>query len=183
MTKFEFLSVLISIVLGLGMTQLLSNLHRLVQARQRVRLYWLPLAWAALIFVSQVEWWWAMIDVEETAETWTFFYFLFMLLSPVVLYLAAAFALPTVEAGHSYDLRAYYYDTRQWFFGALALQVTFDAIRRAIQAGTVADFGALSNAVTAVVLGVLTVTRREWYHALVTFAVSALFLVFLISEL
>jgi len=33
------------------------------------------------------------------------FYFLFVLLSPVSLYLAAAFALPEIEPGEQYDLR------------------------------------------------------------------------------
>ena len=44
MTPFEHLAVLISIVLGLGLTQLLLSAHRLVQARGRVRFYWLRTA-------------------------------------------------------------------------------------------------------------------------------------------
>jgi hypothetical protein len=38
--------VLVSIVVGLGLTDLLGNFRRLVHARERVRWDGLPLAWA-----------------------------------------------------------------------------------------------------------------------------------------
>jgi len=56
MTPFEYLSVLISIILGLGLTHLLSAVRELIQKRAQVRFYWLALIWAALIFMAQVQW-------------------------------------------------------------------------------------------------------------------------------
>lgn len=41
MTPFEYLSVLISIILGLGLAHLLSAVRELIQRRARVRFYWL----------------------------------------------------------------------------------------------------------------------------------------------
>lgn len=38
-SPFEHISVLVSIILGLGITQLLMSAHRLVQARDRVKPY------------------------------------------------------------------------------------------------------------------------------------------------
>jgi len=179
-SPFEHISVLISIILGLGITQLLIGLHRLVQARERVKTYWLSLLWAALIFIAQVEWWWSSYALRE--ETiWNFFYFLFVLLSPVSLYLAAAFALPDIEKGERYDLREYYYGSRGWFFGFVATGPVLDAIRRAIQAGTIVDYGAVSNAISAVLVGSLAVSRNARYHAVVTIVVALLFLSFILS--
>jgi hypothetical protein len=180
-TPFEHLAVLISIVLGLGLTQLLAAAHRLVQARDRVRPYWLPLLWAVLIFVTQIEWWWASFALRRET-VWNFFYFLFVLLSPVSLYLASASALPEVEPDREYDLRAYYYDNRRWFFVIVALSPALDAIRRGVQAGSWLDVGAASNAVSAVLVGSLAFTRRAWYHALVTLLVAGLFLSFIVSS-
>lgn len=180
MTPFEHLAVLISIILGLGLTQLLMGVYRLVQARDRVKLYWLPVLWAVLLFISQIEWWWASYGLRgETV--WNFFYFLFILLSPVSLFLAAAFVLPEVEPEKSYDLRTYYYDNRLWLFMVLALSPALDAIRRGVQAHSSTDFGATSNAISAVLLGSLAVTRRPLYHAIVTLFVAALFLFFIVS--
>ena len=180
MTPFEHLSVLISIVLGLGLTQLLTNVHRLVQAGRRVRLYWLPVLWTVLIFVSQIEWWWASFALRNDT-VWNFFYFLFLLLSPVSLYLAAAFVLPEIEADRTYDLRAYYYENRRWFFVMTAMSPALDAVRRAVQAGNPRDFGAVSNAVSALLLGTLAVSRRPWLHTVVTLSVAALFLYFIVD--
>lgn len=179
-SPFEHVSVPVSIILGLGITQLLMSLHRLVQARERVKPYWLPLLWAAVMFVAQVEWWWSSYAMRE--ETiWNFFYFLFVLLSPVTLYLAAAFVLPEIEKGERYDLKEYDYASRGWFFAFVAAGPVLDAIRRGIQAGSYTDFGAVSNAISAVMLGSPAVSRNERYHAAVTIAVTLLFLSFIVS--
>lgn len=180
MTPFEHLSVLISIVLGMGIAHLLWSVQRLVQARQRVRLYWLPLLWTALVFTIQVEWWWASFDFRQHMR-WNFFYFLFVLLSPVTLYLAAAFVLPDIEGERSYDLRDYYYRTRGWLFSVLALGTALDAARRGFQAGSFADFGAWSNGISALLVGSLGISRRAWYHALISLLLAAVFLDFIVT--
>lgn len=182
MTPFEHLAVLISIILGLGVTHLLMNVHRLVQARERVRVYWLPLLWAALIFTTQVEWWWASFGFRDETVEWNFFWFLFVLASPVTLFLAAAFVLPDARVGEDCDLRQYYYSNRAWFFGVVAAGPVLDGIRRGVQAGDATDFGAVANLVSAGLVASLAVSRRPAYHATVTLGVTALFLYFILSE-
>lgn len=182
MTPFEHLAVLISIIIGLGLTHLLASVHRLAQARARVRLHWLPLMWTVLLFVSQVEWWWASFQWREEVN-WNFFYFLFILISPVGLYLASAFVLPDVEPEVPYyDLGEYYFDTRGWFFGVLALNPAVDATRRALQSGSPWNEDALSNAVAAVLVVSLAFSRSVVYHTAVTLVVAALFLAFIVSS-
>jgi hypothetical protein len=131
-----------------------------------------------------VEWWWASFALRDDA-VWNFFYFLFVLLSPVSLYLAAAFALPEIEAGgggeQRYDLRAYYYGNRGWFFAVLAANPALDAVRRGLQAGTWRDVGAWSNLVAAALLVSLAVSRRPALHTAVTLVVAALFGFFIVS--
>ncbi len=182
MTPFEHLSVLISIVLGLGIGHLLTTVHELIQVRARVRIYWLPVLWAVLIFISLIEWWWASFGLRTTLK-WNFFYFLFVLLSPVSQYLAAAFVLPDdSEKGETIDLRRYYYDNSGPFFGILAVSPALDAVRRGIEAGSALDSGALSNGVAAVLLLSMAFWRKPWYHALITMIVAALFMSFIVSS-
>jgi hypothetical protein len=45
---------LISIVVGLGLTELLLNFHRLVRERRNVSWDPLPLAWALLLLVASI---------------------------------------------------------------------------------------------------------------------------------
>lgn len=183
MTPFEHLSVLISIVLGLGIAHLLNTVHELIQVRSRVRTYWLPLLWAVLIFISLIEWWWASFALRTTLK-WNFFYFLFVLISPVSQYLAAAFVLPDdTESGDGViDLRRYYYDNSAAFFGILAISPALDAIRRGIEAGSALNGGALSNGIAAVLLASMAFWKKPWYHAVITLVVAALFMSFIVSS-
>src|SRR5688572_9532030 len=181
MSAFEHLSVLISIVIGMGMAHLLIAIQRLVQARERVSGYWLTTLWTILIFTTLIEWWWASFAFRDR-QNWNFFYFLFILASPISLYLAAAFVLPWAEEGKTYDLREYYYSTRKFFFLLVAIGPVLDAIRRAGQAGSITDFGAVSNALSAVLVGSLAFSEKPWHHALVTLAVTGLFGMFIVSE-
>lgn len=181
MSPFEHLSVLISIVIGLGIARLLSSLQKLAQEHQQIRFYWLPLLWAALVFTIQVEWWWASFEYRQQVD-WNFFYFLFILLSPMCLYLAATFVLPDIKAGLSYDLKDYYFHTRGWLFSLIAVATALDAVRRGLQAGSLADFGTWSNAASSLLVGSLAIVRKEWYHALVSLLLAGVFLSFIISS-
>ncbi len=130
--EFEYLAVLLSIVLGLGVTQLLTGVGRLVQARGRVRAYWPTLVWVALLLLVHVQAWWAMFEMR-THGAWTFLKFLVVLLTPASLYLMAALVLPDVAestaGGNTLDLRAHYYAQTRWFYGAAALVVVVSLLR------------------------------------------------------
>ncbi|MEP6620237.1 MAG: hypothetical protein ABJE47_13020 [bacterium] len=183
MTPFEHLTVLVSIVIGLGIGHLLTTVHELVQVRSRVRFYWLPIVWFVLIFIGLVEWWWSIFALRTTVQ-WNFFYFLFLLMSPVTMYLAAAFVLPDdSERGHDViDLRAYYYENSAWLFGVFAVSPILDGIRRAVTAGSLRDTGAWSNLVSGILLGSMGVYKKAWYHTVITLIVGSLFLSFIVSS-
>jgi hypothetical protein len=180
MSPFEHLSVLISIIIGLGIARLLSRVALLVQARNRVQLYWLSLLWAGLVFTVQVEWWWASFEFRQQME-WNFFYFLFVLLSPVTLYLAATLVLPEIKDGESYSLRDHYLRTRTWLFMFLALSTALDAMRRAMQSG-IEDIGVWSNLLATGLIGSLAVVESQLYHAFVSLLLSGVFLYFIVSS-
>ncbi len=186
MTPFEHLAVLVSIVIGLAITQLLVSVHRLVQARARVRFYWLPLLWTAFLFVGQVEWWWSIWG-QRKAVSWNFFYFLFILLVPVALFLAAAFVLPDVStevaSREVCDLRDYYYRWRGWLFGAFALDPALDALRHGwAEARQWSDPAVWVNVLGAALIASLAFSRRPWYHGIVSATVGAIFFFFIVSQ-
>jgi ABC-type glucose/galactose transport system permease subunit len=55
MDAFSYLSVLLSIILGLAITQVLKGFRGLMQARARLRTYWPTVGWEILVFVFGVE--------------------------------------------------------------------------------------------------------------------------------
>lgn len=60
MDAFNYLSVMVSIVLGLGLTQLFAGIGNLVQIRRRVKLYWLHTFWVLLLIGLHLHMWWSL---------------------------------------------------------------------------------------------------------------------------
>src|SRR6187549_1253077 len=54
---FEFIVGLYAIIAGLGISLLVQSVGQLIEARQRVKLYWVHTVWIALIFVAHVSSW------------------------------------------------------------------------------------------------------------------------------
>jgi hypothetical protein len=179
-STFEHLSVLISIILGMGVTHLLANVHDLVQARRRVVVYWLPILWSVIIFIGLVQWWWVSFAMHQQ-EHWNFFYFLFLLLRPVTLYLTAAFVLPRPGRG-TCDLRAYYFDNRYWLFLLLATGNVLDGLRRYYEGQPMSDIEVWSNFVSAGLLGSLAISDDERWHAVIALLTAALFGTFIVTS-
>jgi hypothetical protein len=178
MTSFEYLSVLVSIILGLGLTHLLSAARDLIQRRAEIQFHWLPLLWAALILLAQIEWWWGLFEFRARTE-WNFFSFLFLLLSPVSMYLTAGIVLPQVEDGVR-DLKQYYFDSHRWLFSLAGLTNLLDATR-ALAAGV--DWGdprVWSNLAAVSIFAAMAMVRNQLFHIIVTLLLAMLFLVFVI---
>jgi len=135
MDQFSYLTVLISIILGLGITQLLSGLGRLLQARRNVRLYWPALAWVGILLVVHVQTWWAMFGLRSF-QNWTFVSFLLVLLQPIVLYLLSALVLPDPGSETALNLRDHYFAHARWFFILAVSLLAVSLLRDLVLAGS-----------------------------------------------
>ena len=71
MDPFSYLSVLISIVLGLGITNLLGGVATLMRGRSQVRPYWPLPIWLVTLFLMHVQTWWTMRRRCRTTATRT----------------------------------------------------------------------------------------------------------------
>lgn len=118
MDAFTHLSVLISIVLGLGITNLLMGLARIVQMRGRVTVYWPTIVWSLALLLVHVQTWWSMFGLRNV-ETWTFLAFSLTLMQPILLFFLSALVLPDFDRDEALDLRTNYYAQVRWFFGIL----------------------------------------------------------------
>jgi len=122
MDAFNYLSVLISLILGLAITQVLKGFRGLMQARSRLRGYWPSVLWAVLIMVIAVQTWWSMFGLR-LHDDWTFVEFSVVLLQTIVVYLLAALGLPDFFGDAPVDLREHYFGHRRWFFSLLAVLI------------------------------------------------------------
>ena len=72
MSTFEFISVLLSIVVGLGLTRLLSGVGRALEMRRKLRFYWVQGVWILNLGLLFVSFWWATLFGHADRETWLF---------------------------------------------------------------------------------------------------------------
>lgn len=165
MNKFEYLSVLVSIVIGLGISHLLSGAARLIQLRRRARLYLPTLAWMAILFLLNVQIWWVAFDRRRT-EDWNFFEFLLYLLIPVGVVVLSYLVLPDLGDEDEVDLRASYFENRGWFFGIFAAIPVISLVEETVRNGSVpTDLDALFRVVFTVLALAAARARSETFHA------------------
>ncbi len=124
MSLFEYLGLLISVVMGLGITHLLTGVSKVIQHRDTVRIYWVHIVWTANILLYIVVIWWGLFWWSKLPE-WSFFEFLFVTLYAITLFLLAALLYPW-DIPSDFDFREYFLENRVWFFGLQAIAWCID---------------------------------------------------------
>jgi hypothetical protein len=163
MDAYSYLSVLLSIVLGLSITQLLSGFAGMMRGRARITFYWpLPLQMLCL-FLINVQSWWAMFGLRNKTH-WTFGGFFIVLLQIVFTYLMSATITPDpVGEDGRMDQREFFFREKNWFFivslCALLSSLTKDFFVITGPPGAL-DIGAHGTFVTLVLIGLFT--RSDW---------------------
>jgi hypothetical protein len=168
MAAFEYLSVLISIILALGMTRVLGGVGEMLQARSHRRIYWVHAIWVINLFLYLVIAWWIFYRWRNQ-QPWTFYLFVFVLISPTVLYLASLLLFPREsDVDRASDYKTHYYANHRAFFILFGLFTPVDIVDSLLKG--VPHFLALGPAyfVSGVLYfaGLMTaaITRNQRYH-------------------
>ena len=157
MSLFEFLMVLVSIIIGLGIAEILRGVARLLRERDTIGHYWVHSVAVVFVFVALLQQWWEIWGVQGTPK-WTFFGLLMMLSGPVGLFLIAYLLFPQPIRGG--DLRKYYYGAMRPVWWLAVFTVTSATLFRPVIFGypliTVDNATSLLSFVGFVVLALST---------------------------
>ena len=124
MDEFSFLSVLISVILGLAVAEILQGFRGLLWSRTRIQIYWPVIGWAFLVLLVCFEYWWSMFRMR-THHDWTFQQFAIMGLQTTLIYMVAGLVFPDFLGEAIVDLKESFYAHRRWFFSlAVAIIAT-----------------------------------------------------------
>lgn len=93
MSPFEYAIILISIILGLGITTILTGVAELIKQTRLTTLFAPYIMWISLIFVIHIQEWWMSYELK-TVQVWTLHMLLFTLLPPINLYILAHLLFP-----------------------------------------------------------------------------------------
>ncbi|HXZ01265.1 MAG TPA: hypothetical protein VEI03_14805 [Stellaceae bacterium] len=171
--EFDHLSTLITIVLGLGITNLLTGTAVLIRTRSEATIYWPVTVWMGTLFLALVQNWWTMFALRQVTH-WNFVAFFIVLMQPVLLFLPTALIIPNPFGGLPVDLRADFYRHTRWFFACLAAEACASLAKDVMLYGKLPRAGNLAAHIGFLTFAAIGCwTRNERVHK--TGALLALF--------
>jgi hypothetical protein len=181
MEPFDYISLLTSIVIALGITRILTGVGKMLQLRQSIRPYWVHLIWVLNVLLWLLLNWWILYR-WRAYEGWTFFLFLFLLVSPTIAFLLSVLLVPEpLEEEH--NLREYYYDNHRWFFTLAALLPLIDAVDTLLKGWDHFVAQGPLYIITLLILFTMSAvgawTKSERYHAAYAFFFLAYIMAFI----
>ncbi len=105
MELFEFLMVLVSIIIGLAIAELLTGSARLLRQRSTVDFYWLHTLVILGVGLAMLQIWWESWHLRDVPAV-SFLHLCLLLASPVALFMMAHLLFP--EPGEPTRMREYY---------------------------------------------------------------------------
>jgi hypothetical protein len=130
MTPFEYVIVLISVILGLGITTILTGVAELIKHTKPVGVYTPYIIWIILIFVLHIQEWWISYQLKSI-EVWTLQFFLLIMLYPINLYILAHLLFPGSLSRDFSSKEFYLTYFPRLFLGAILL-VTLSVIQNIV---------------------------------------------------
>ncbi|TBR40478.1 MULTISPECIES: hypothetical protein [Dyella] len=128
---YPHIRVVLSIILGLGITKLLQGIALMIEQQRRHSWSWMHMAWVAWALISIVTFWWWEFRLVEVRH-WTFGTYLFVIGYCSLYYMVATLLFPINVADFgSYE--SYLIQRRRWFFGLIALITLMDLFDTALK--------------------------------------------------
>ena len=129
MEQFEYVMVLVSIIVALAITHLLmaiaETIHRIRGLGEPIKLDVVYGLWIGYVFIWLVSFWWWEFKFQETVVEWSLGLYFFIVAYAALLFLLATILGPYRMRGvaNGYD---YFMQGRKWFFGLLILMIPMD---------------------------------------------------------
>lgn len=124
MGVFEYIGVLISVIMGLAITHLAVGASKLIQNRDTARLCLPHALWTLNVLLYILMIWWSMFWWSGL-EDWSAFYYLGITLYAIVLFLMSAMLYP-YDMEKDIDIEAYFFKNRGWFFALMVVAWLLD---------------------------------------------------------
>lgn len=172
MTIGEYLTVFMSIIIGLAVADLAFSLHRLLRRGRAIRWDWLMPALALVVLCLILNVWWGIFHWYKPLQQITFVAFLPDVALVLTLFLLSAAVLPDERLEDGASLRAIYMDERRhiwWCFAAYLFMVMVKATLTLHERGRLDEWLNFQWENTLFFLAAIGLgfSRRAWMHGLV----------------
>ncbi len=121
-SPFEYVSILVSIILGLGITQILSAFSDLLYNYKKVRFYWPHTFWIVFILFLHIQDWFITYQLKDK-PVWNLPELFFILLYPISLFCVAKMLLPTNEREERNNMKLFYKSQYPLLFNIVGISI------------------------------------------------------------
>ena len=138
MNQFEYVMVLVSIIIGLGIAHILLGISgiidRFMRRKEPLELSLAHATWLASCFGWLVLFWWWEYRFSTRVADWTVGLYFFLVLYAVVLFLLSAILVPRNWDGVR-SFKAYFLERRVWFYGLYMFATVIDFVDSYLKGG------------------------------------------------
>ncbi len=181
-SAFEYVTILISIILGLGITQVLSSIAESFYNYREVVFYFPHTIWVLVILFLHIQEWFILYELKEY-PVWKLPTFLFIILYPINLFLITKLLFPVAMGEDEIDLKRYYLDNFHKLFYlfcvSILLSMAFNIVFLQAPVGQqLILIGPLSVFLWAAITGI----KKEWIHKSIAIITLVVFIIITIIE-
>lgn len=126
-SPFEYVSILVSIILGLGITQILASLTDLLYDYKKVKFYWPQICWVIFILFLHIQDWFITYELKEK-PVWHLPELFFILLYPISLFCVAKMLFPGNEKEERFDMKMFYKNHFPLIFIMVAISISISIL-------------------------------------------------------
>lgn len=166
MIEKNLLISFIAILAGLGVSDLILSLHRLLRIRNQITWHWLPIVQAIISFQVMIVFWYNISSDLNSPLIKTSLGFLFWLLPLICVLLIMLAVLPDKTPKVNFNLYDWYIKNRKYYFTLYILLIITTIVNRLFQYET--KEGWYIPVILLFVFSALLVSKKRWVHALGT---------------
>lgn len=173
MTHFEYVSVMVSIVLALGISHLLDEASRIVRERSWAELDPVFIIWFLIQVGIHLEVWWALWSYRDLG-VWSYPSFVYVIIGPVLLVINNGILVPPRKRNHLASLEEHFKAMKTRIMVVWVLFLVWSVVLGPVVAGRFVDNVEAQLLLLGVVLLTL-LTRNRRLHLVAGAAVILVF--------
>ena len=117
MSLFEYVTVMVSMILALCLGHILRSVSFLAKSDQEISYYLPHTLWSLLLFISVVNHWWSLWDLRDL--NWSYISFLYVLGAPILISFAAGLLSPNRTDSKPINFEVLFPKVRPLFFATM----------------------------------------------------------------
>ena len=123
MNSFEYVVVMLTLILGLGIAQILNGISDMVAHYNKIKFRYAHTIYIFVIFLVYIQHWWYAYQYSHEVEIWTLPITISLLGFPILLFLQSRFLFPTGSRSQETDMVAYFEDNWKWLYSLFILSI------------------------------------------------------------